>query len=198
MIGMKKFLPTISSICLVAAALTACAPNPTPNTPTENGGVSRLRNEGYSLLHKLMSDESQVGQIFVLKHADPDVGTIVKSIGAAAQIAKQRLDDFAKADNMIEFDVSDLPAVEQESRDATASVDTHELLFSNGDTFELNLLFTQAQAMTYASQLSKSLASHEDDATRKQFLTDLSKQCDDFRAGLMNLLAVKSAPATAH
>ena len=33
----------------------------------------RERNEGYSLLYKLMSDESNVSKIFILKHADDPV-----------------------------------------------------------------------------------------------------------------------------
>ena len=39
-----------------------------------------------------------------------------------------------------------------------------DLLFSSGRTFELRLIFTQAEAMGYAVNLCQALLAHEDDA----------------------------------
>jgi hypothetical protein len=172
------------------AFLAACASLPKP--PGDNGGLFRERNEGYSLLHKLMSDESQVDGILVIKHADEPLASLVKEIAAAAKAAKQQLDGFPKADNRIEFDVLDLPRLEQETRDLEAKQDTKDLLFSSGQTFELRLIFTQAQAMGYAVNLCHALMEAEDNPDHKNMLSHLADQCAGFQQRLMAMLIVKS------
>jgi hypothetical protein len=171
-------------------ALAGCSTTPKP--PSENGGLFRERNEGYSLLYKLMGDESKVSEIFILKHADEPVGGLVKEIAAACQAAKKQMDGFPMANNRIEYDVPDLPRLEQESRDLEAKEESKDLLISSGKTFEVRLIFTQAQAMGYAMNLCQALLAHEDDPGHKEFLTNLSKQCAGFKQRLMELLNVKS------
>jgi hypothetical protein len=139
-----------------------------------------------------MSDESQVGGIFVLKSADPAVANLVKQIGTDCLGYKNQLEDFAKADKGIEFDVADLPPVEKESRGLIAASQTHDLLFSSGKDFQLRLLLTQIQAMDYASHLSQAIEKHEDDPARKKFLADMSKHCADLHDELVKLLAGSS------
>jgi hypothetical protein len=151
----------------------------------------RRQNEGYSLLYKLMSDNSDVGKIFILKHADESVGSLVKEVAGFCQDSKKQLDEFPKKDNHIEFDVADLPKIEQASRDLEASYDEKNLLGSSGKDFELKLLFTQAQAMGYASQLAFALEKQEVDPARKQFLGQVGARAEGYRIHLMNLLVVK-------
>jgi hypothetical protein len=179
-------------VLAAAGAIAACLSSANPKLSSHNEGPMREVNEGYSLLHQLMSDETDVSKILILKHADDPVANAVKEIAHACQAAKTRMDDFPKTDVRIEFDVPDLPRVEQESRDLDSSIEEKELLFSSGKTFELRLIYSQAQAMEYGEVLCKALAAREDDAGRKAFVTDLSKQCADFRDRLLGLLAVKS------
>jgi hypothetical protein len=173
-----------------AVALGGCAETHEPLSA--NGGLFRQKNEGYSLLYKLMSDESKVGQIFIIKHADPPVGDLVKQIGDACKSAQAEMEQFPQKDRRVEYDVADLPFIEQKSRDLAAHADTKALLESSGKTFELRLLFTQAQAMSYGRDLCEALAADETDPLRKGFLNDLSKQCGQFYDSLMDLLAVKT------
>jgi hypothetical protein len=163
----------------------------TPKAPSENGGMFRERNEGYSLLYRLMGDESKVGEIFIIKHADDSVGGLVKEIGAACTGAKKQMEAYPAMNNRIEFDVPDLPKVEQESRDLEAKTQEKNLLMSSGKTFELRLVFTQAQAMEYAKDLCDALIAREDNVQIKAFLTALSLQCAGFHQRLMDLLTVK-------
>jgi hypothetical protein len=176
-------------LLFVALAMTGCAS--TPKAPSENGGMFRRRNEGYSLLYKLMSDESQVSGIFILKHADDSVGNVVRDVAHFCQYAKTQMDGFPNTDNRIEYDVPDLPRMEQDSRDLTAKEVEHELLGSSGKEFELNLIFTQAQAMEYAVQLATALQPIEDDPVRHNFLVYVAQQCDELHSRLMALLEVK-------
>jgi hypothetical protein len=101
------------------------------------------------------------------------------------------LDAFAEADPGIAFNATDLPNIEQKSRDLESSKETRALLFSSGQTFELRLLFTQAQAMGYAGELAAALAGQESEANRRKFLEDLSHRCDEFQDQLMKHFAVQ-------
>jgi hypothetical protein len=177
-------------IILGIISLAGCSSTPRPLTT--GGGLIHQQNQGYSLLYQLMSDEKDVGKIFILKSADNPVKSLVKEIGAAAQSAKQRMDELAAADKQIAYDVPDLPYIEQRGRDLQAKDDEHALLFSSGKNFELTLLFTQAQAMDYATQLCKSLDETEKNPDRKTFLENLTKQCSGFHDRLMKMLTVQS------
>jgi hypothetical protein len=165
-----------------------CASTPDPH-PT-GGGLIHERNQGYSLLYKLMSDESDVGKVFILKSASEPVKSLVKEIGGVAQAAKKQMDDFAKQDKELRFDFTDLPYIEQRERDLEAKDDEKALLFSSGKEFELRLIFTQAQAMEYARQLSRGLLEKEDDAGRKGFLQNLIRESGEFHDRAMKLLGV--------
>jgi hypothetical protein len=172
-----------------SVALAGCAASPKP--PSANGGLFRQKNEGYSILYKLMSDESQVGKIFIIKHADDSVGNLIRGVGDACTAASKQMDEFPKSDNRIEYDVSDLPYIEVKSRELAASETTKALLGSSGKEFELRLIFSQAQAMNYAHQLCDALAADEDNPDRKNFLTDLSQRCSGYYTSLMSMLDVK-------
>jgi hypothetical protein len=174
------------TLLTVVLFLAACASTPDPH-PT-GGGLIHERNQGYSLLYKLMSDESNVGKIFILKSASDPVKSLVKEIGGAAQGAKKQMDEFAKQDKQLEYDIADLPYIEQRQRDLEAKDDEKALLFSSGKEFEVRLIFTQAQATEYARQLSIGLAEKDDDPARKVFLNNLVKEFGDFHDRLMKML----------
>jgi hypothetical protein len=200
MLMIREFLTSVVKWMLVCGVLgvegcgssSTTPPPPKLTPPGENGGMFRRRNEGYSLLYKLMLDESQVGGIFIIKHADDSVGGVVKEIGLAAKDAQKQLHDFPNPTNRIEFDVLDLPRVEQDARDLESKEQEKQLLTSSGQTFELRLLLTQIQAMGYVVNLCKALVMVEDDPGHINFLNSLSKQCDDFRTRMEGLLVVKS------
>jgi hypothetical protein len=179
-------LPTF----LFCAILIGCSSPPTP--PPNTGGSIHERNQAYSLLYKLMTDESDVGKIFILKSASDPVKNLIKEIGSAAQSAKTQMDTFPSPDSRIDYKVTDLPQLEQRSRDLQAKEDEHTLLFSSGKDFELNLIFTQLEAVDYGKQLCKALLEKESDPTRRTFLTNLANQCDGFHDRLMKLLSIQA------
>jgi hypothetical protein len=176
------FLPAVFT-------LTACSSNPASHA-NGGGGIIHERNQGYSLLYGLLSDESDVGKIFILKSADEPVKTLVKEIGSAAGAAKKQLDGFAKQDKELDYNIADLPYLEKRGRDLQARDDEHTLLFSSGKEFELRLIFTQVQATDYATQLCRGLIEKEDNPPRKSFLKNLEKQSTDFHDRLMKMLTV--------
>ena|ERR1700733_12319836 len=188
----NTFMKNLLAIFFVIACVGCSSmSSPIPN----DGGKFRQHNEGYSLLYKLVSDDGDVDKIFILKHADDSVKALIKEIAAYMQSARKQMDEFRKSDRGLDYGVSDLPAIEQRSRDLQAGDERSALLFSGGETFELRLIFTQTEAMNYATQLAKSLAEREDDPNRKKFLDDVAKRCGAFHERLMNLLSVKAGAA---
>ena len=176
---------------VLVAILAGCTLTPAP-PPAPAGSADSFRqlNEGYSLLYKLMSDESDVGKIFILKRPSEAVSAPVKEIGNAAQAARKKMDELAKQDSRLSYQTADLPYIEQRSRDLQSSAYSKALLTSSGKEFETRLVFTQMEAMNYAVQLCKSLNEKEQDANRKAFLQGLEKQCQDFHDRLAKLLTV--------
>jgi hypothetical protein len=180
--------------CIVAfagcAANSQAPPNSPPPSPNTGGAIAE-RNEGYSLLYGLMKDESDVGKIFVIKSADDSVKKSVKDVGDACQGVKKQLEEFKSADVHLVLDTPALPALETESRDLARKEKTKSLLFSSGQTFELRLVFSQAQAMGYAQDLAEALVKREDNPQRKVALSKWSQQFSGLSDEMMNLLSVK-------
>jgi hypothetical protein len=172
-----------------ALAVAGCAT--TPSEPPTAVPSLRQRNQGYALVYKLMSDESDVSKLLIIKHVDEPIGTLIKEISAAAKAAKKEMDEFPKSDVVISYNDDGLPNVETESRKLTSKHDAKTLLTSSGKSFELELVFTQTQAMGHAADLTAALESHEENPGRRAFLANLSKQCEGFHDRLMNLLTVK-------
>lgn len=179
----------VGGVFVMGCASDRVAPPP-PTTSTTQPPFAQL-NPGYSLLYKLMSDESDVGKIFFLKSADDSIKSLVKQIGSAAQDAKKKMDFFSKQDNHLRYDTPGLPWIEQRSRDLQAKEDEHNLLMnSKGKNFELRLIFTQLEAMDYARQLCKALDEKETAGNRKRFLQDLANQSAGFSDKLMKMMTV--------
>jgi hypothetical protein len=156
--------------------------------PTTAWHQARVRNEGYSLLYKLMSQESDVAKILIIKHADPPVADIIKEIANACDQAQKELDLFHEKDRHLSFQMANLPEMEQKTRAAIQSTVTKQLLTSGGKTFEHRLLFTQAESMNYAAHLAQVLHDQEGDPLRKKFLDALAQRCTILHDRVIDLL----------
>ncbi len=170
-----------------ALALAGCA-TVQEVLPTRAWHQARVRNEGYSLLYQLLSQESDVGKILIIKHADPPVANIIKEIATACDQARKELDLFHEKDRHLSFEMANLPEMEQKTRAAIQSTVTKQLLMSSGKTFERRLLFTQAEAMNYAAHLAQVLHDQESDPLRKKFLDALAQRCTTFHDQVVDLL----------
>ncbi|HWB53603.1 MAG TPA: hypothetical protein VG722_05400 [Tepidisphaeraceae bacterium] len=188
---MRHLTGSLGLIVLIAA-LGGCCSSAIKQKALPATSVNQQLDEGYSLLYKLMDDESKVGKLFIIRSADKPITELVKQIGQSCKAAKERLDQFAGANQQIHFDMGDLPYIELQSRKLQASDDRHALLFAKGDKFERRLIFTQAQAMNYGVQLCRALQKEEQNPIRKAFLHDLEVQCRTLHDRLMNFLKVAS------
>jgi hypothetical protein len=156
----------------------------TPQGPHPERG----RNEGYTLLHSLAAENSNLGKILVLKHADSRVVAEVKAIAEVYKDAKQQLDSFKAHDSSLNFQISDLPEIEQKTRNAIDKTYTKKLLFSVGRKFEVELLQSQIRSLDYAAHLARTIAGEEENKTRKVYLLQFAKQCDQHHRTIIDLL----------
>jgi len=174
-----------AAVCIVALAGCSTVPPVVPFF----GRQSRIRDEGYSILYTLASEQSNVNKILIVKSASAKVSAEIKQIAEVFSQAKKQLDEFVKADASLNFTMSHLPSMEEKTRAAIASTTTKDLLFSSGKTFELRLLLTQVQALDYASHLADQLADQDGNPKRKEFLMQFARQCVQHHKAVVDLLA---------
>ena|SRR5258705_545799 len=177
----------LTSILVLIMALTGC--NLTSQATSSATDKVRARNEGYTLLYSLASKDSDAGKIFFIKHARLQVVTEIKQISQVYKDAKQKLDDFKIQDPTLNYSVSDLPEIEVKTRDAIEATYTKKLLFSSGTKFEVEFLQAQIRSLDYAAHLAKMIGVNEDSKTRKAYLTEFAKQCDQHHKIIIDLLA---------
>ena len=64
-----------------------------------------MRNEGYSLLYQLMSQESDVAKILIIKHTDPKVTDVIKEIASTCGEVKKALELFHERDRHLSLEL---------------------------------------------------------------------------------------------
>ena len=184
---MKRRAWVCGTLIVCVLAVTGCS-TIQKILPTTAWREARVRNEGYSLLYQLLSQESDAAKILIIKHADPPIADVIKEIASICGQAKQGLEQFHEKDRHLNLQMTHLPEIEQKTRAAIQSTVTKQLLFSSGKKFEVRFLLTQAEAMNYAAHLAQVLHNQEDNPVRKEFLTMLSQQCTTLHDRVMGLL----------
>ena len=177
---------------LLGIVMVSCATKPPP-APPESAAPSRdsrlaIRNQGYSLLYKLLSDEKNVSKLLVIKKENSDVGDLITKIAEVTGAAAKELDAFAKGDSHLHLNMDGLPVVEKETRELIAKTRGKELVTKTGEKFELRILLTQIEAMSYGVHLAVVVQTHETDESRRKFLGDLSQQLQDLHQSIIDLM----------
>lgn len=174
-----KFIPMLLAVTVsLACILTGCQ-SPKERAQPGSNAAQFTRNNCYSLLHKLLSDEKNVGLLLFIKREEDDVEKLVKKIASNSAAGAKLLEEFARNDSSIRLDDIRLPPGEAATRDAIASTKKKELLGQSGDRFELSLLLTQTQALSYAWHLAKVAGENESQPERAHALAGLSKDMEN-------------------
>jgi hypothetical protein len=140
------------------------------------------------LLHQLLNDQKNVSLLRFIKREQEDVKTLVKKIAANSATGAKLLEEFARHDPSITLDDIRLPPGEAATRDAIASTKKKELLGQTGDEFELTLLLTQTEALSYAWHLAKVAGENEPQPNRARALAGVSKDMENFYHEVFALL----------
>lgn len=136
----------------------------------------QTRVNSYSLLHQLLTQQRNVDKLLVIKLESAELKRLIKSIAAASGAGADQLEEFARQDRSLRLDQTSLPPGESATRDAIARTKKKELLTPFNSNFELDLLLTQSEALSYAWHLGKVAALNEPDAGRARLLNELSSE----------------------
>jgi hypothetical protein len=193
---MKLILPLLAAMLSVACVLTGCQ-SPKARPPVESSAAQTTRNNCYSLLHQLLNDEKDVSMLRFIKREHTDVKNLVKKIATTSGTGARLLEEFAKDDPSISLDDIRLPPGELATRDSIASTKQKELLGQSGDEFELTLLLTQTEALSYAWHLAKVTGENEPQPDRARALAGVSKDMENlYREVFVMLQSKTKSPVT--
>jgi len=165
-------------------------------SPRESGAIQSTRNNGYSLLHQLLTEQNNVSLLRFIRPEHTDTKELVKKIATTSGAGAALLEKFAKDDPTISLDDIRLPPAELATRNAIATTKKKELLSQSGNTFELTLLLTQTEALCYAWHLADVTAQNESQPDRARALAGMSDDMKNLYYEVFGLLLSKyhSAP----
>jgi hypothetical protein len=186
---MKTWLTAMS---LAACVLTGCQ-SPKAMPPVESGASTR--NNGYSLLHQLLDEQKDVSVLRFIKPEQADLKKLVKQIATTSGAGATLLEKFAADDPTIDLNDIRLPPGEVATRDAIASTKEKELLGQTGDRFELTLLLTQTEALSYAWHLAVVASLNEPQPDRARALVGIGVDMDNLYHEVFVMLLSKIKPA---
>lgn len=171
---MKPHSQLLAVILLAVCVLTGCQ-TPPARPPVESSAAHSTLNNCYSLLHQLLDDQKNVGLLRFIKKEEEGVKNLVKRIAAASGAGAKLLEAFAKRDPSINLNDLRLPSGDAATREAIAATKKQELLSQTGTKFELTLLLTQTEALSYAWHLAKVAAENEAQPDRARALAGVSE-----------------------
>ena len=186
---MKTIFPRLTVLCLAAANfLTGCqSPQALPHGATH---IS-TRNNGYSLLHQLLDEQKDVSLLRFIKSEPADVKKLVKRIATTSGTGAALLEKFARDDSLIRLDDFRLPPGELATRAAIAATKQKELLSQTGDPFELTLLLTQTEALSYGWHLAEITGENELQPERARALAGIGEDMKNLYQEVFALLLAK-------
>src|ERR1022692_5305621 len=99
----KISLPLLTAMLSVACVLSGCQ-SPKARAPAGSSAAQSTRNNCYSLLHQLLSDQKDVSLLHFIKREEDDVKSLVKKIDGNSAAGAKLLEEFAKHDPSIDLD----------------------------------------------------------------------------------------------
>ena len=185
----KIILPLLAAMLSAACVMTGCQ---SPKAGSPSGSSVSTRNNGYSLLHQLLDEQKDVSMLRFIKREHSDVKNLIKKIAANSAAGAKLLEEFARHDPSIKLDDIRLPPGEASTRDAIASTKEKEVLSQTGDEFELTLLLTQTEALSYAWHLAKVTGENESQPERARALAGVSEDMQNLYHEVFVLLLSKT------
>jgi len=198
----EAILMMMVAVCLSGAATQPEAKDskdaPRAAEPSEDTRLA-IRNQGYSLLYQLLDDQKNVSKLLIIKKEQSDVGDLITKIAKTSGEAAKQLEAFSKTDPQLHLKMDGLPAAERETRDLISKTRAKELITKTGEKFELRILLTQSEALTYGAHLAAIVQIHETDESRRKVLGDISRHYQDLHQALIDLMHARwRSPAPTH
>jgi hypothetical protein len=186
---MTRFF-TFVTVLWFAGLLTGCQSpkfRPVPGA----GPRQELLNNCYSLLYQLLEEQKDVSLLRFIKREPSDVKTLINKIAKTSAAGGKLLEELARQDPAIRLDELRLPPGETATRDAIAATKQKELLGQSGVEFELSLLLTQTEALSYGWHLASVISENEPNPDRAGALAGISKDMETAYQEVYALLLAK-------
>jgi len=184
----------LTVVLSVACVLTGCQ-SPTAGSPSGNEVAQSTRNNCYGLLHQLLNEQKDVSMLRFIKREHFEVKDLIKKIAVNSATGAKLLEEFARHDPSINLDAIWLPPGEAATRNAIAAAKQKELLSQTGDEFELTLLLTQTEALSYAWHLAQVASENEPDPDRARALAGLGQDMQNLYREVFAMLLSKPIPS---
>ena len=175
---MKTICPPFGSVtwALMATLLVfAAGCSTTIERPfaDDQKGVVEL-DHGYTLLDSLLSDESSVADILVIKSAGEDLTRLLKNISKLAKSDLAEIRKLYPMDPSIDPSGDGLPRIETDARTRIRNQQTKLLIMSGGEEFEVLILLTQEKATDYIESICRSLSKADPQKERSKMLAGMA------------------------
>jgi hypothetical protein len=187
-----KIIPSLLALMLSAVGVLTGCQSPTAGTPSGSGAAQSTRNNCYSLLHQLLDEQKDVSILRFIKAEHSDVKDLTKKIAAASGAGSKLLEAFARHDPSINLNDIRLPSGEAATRGAIASTKKEELMGQTGDEFELTLLLSQSEALSYAWHLAKVASQNDSQPDRARAVAGVSQDMKNLYQEVFALLLSKT------
>ena len=175
----------------VACMLTSCAA-PTVQVATISTTPPLTRNNCYSLLHQLLDQQKKIALLRFVKREEEDIKGLIMRIAAHSRDHAKLLEKFAKDDPSLNLNDLRIPPGEEATRAAIAASRKQELLNQTGAEFEMTLLLSQAQALSYAWHLAKVASENEAHPDRAHALVRVSDDMKNLYHEVFALLLARA------
>jgi len=173
-----RLLPLLIVLCGCGFLHQSSTETPGPQATTTGEGttprVHDTNGSGYALLFDLVGEEKNVSKLLIIKRERAELRDLIRGISQRCGQAHKELEGFGGADRTLNLKAHGLPVIESETRAAIAKTKAKQLLTESGKEFELRLLISQHEALTYGAHLAATVAKNETNPQRAQFLRQLS------------------------
>jgi len=187
----KLSLSLVTAMLSIACVLNGCQP-PKAISPPVSDAAQSTRDNCCSLLHQLLNEQKDVSFLHFIKREPSEVKNLMKKIAVKSSAGAKLLEGFARHDASMRLDDLRLPPGEVATREAIASTEKKDLLGQTGDGFELALLLTQTQALSYAWHLAEIAGEHESQPERARALAGVSEEMKNLYREVFVMLLSKS------
>jgi hypothetical protein len=187
----KLSLSLITAMLSIACVLNGCQP-PKAISPPVSDAAQSTRDNCCSLLHQLLNEQKGVSFLHFIKREPSEVKKLMKKIAVKSSAGAKLLEGFARHDASMRLDDLRLPPGEVATREAIASTEKKDLLGQTGDGFELALLLTQTQALSYAWHLAEVAGENESQPERARALAGVSEEMKNLYGEVFVMLLSKS------
>ncbi len=125
-------------------------------------------HQGYALLYGIAEKQKSVDMLLIVKNASTPTAALIKEISRTYGELHGYLKPLAINGQLVAKSSNGLPLAETSSRDRIQRIKTEQLLSRSGPFFDLTLLSTQVEALTYSSALLSHIAEQDPSSANKE------------------------------